>query len=212
LIVKAGSRFETYSTSGAAHYLKFVANQDTTAKSGLRLVRDLEHYGASATVEIDRENIVYHIKFSSQTPDSQELAIAAETLSCLLSPLLYEYEFERTRPKVLRSYESLCSTSKLLDVAHYVAFGDQALGLPLYSAPQRTNRLETAHLRHHLTSRYTPENVTIVGTGVSHGDLSNIFTQISQNIAAPFPTDEEIEQEKAVKILIANEKNYFSAY
>jgi len=172
LFVKAGSRYETRSTSGATHFLKYFAGQNNSMKSGLRLVRDLEHYGSTVDVSFDREYIGYHIALARY--EKIEVQIAAETLRFILSPLLQEYEVDRLRDVVRLDSETQDVTRQLLESAHAVAFRDQGLGLPLFAPQSSVESLDPRHLQRHLANNFLSKNMTIVGTGLPHETLCRI--------------------------------------
>jgi len=176
LFVKAGSRYETRSTSGATHFLKYFASQNNAKKSGLRLVRDLEHYGTTVNVDIGREYINYNISLARfQTIETK---IAAETLKFLLSPLLLEYEVTRLRDIVSQESQELCEMSKLLELAHSTAFRDQGLGQSLYAQPHSIEHIDGRHLHRHLTQNFVANNMVIVGTGMEHTSLRDVIDSL----------------------------------
>lgn len=176
LFVKASTRYETRTTSGATHFLKFFAGQSNSQKSGLRLVRDLEHYGATVNVSFDREYINYNISFSRF--ESQEIQIAAETLRFLLSPLLQEHEVDRIRELVAVESQGQDELQQLLDLAHQVAYRDQGLGQPLYAKPYAIERIDPRHLHRHLVANFKSGNMTLVGTGMEHGKVRDIVNSL----------------------------------
>jgi len=175
LYVNAGSRYENRQTIHAATFLKHLGYKGTHEKSALRLVRDVEHIGATFQTETTRDTVGYHIRGLRlpEKSDSVNLTVMAETLRYVLNPLLLEYEIERIRPIVAREAESAEHNPriKLFELIHAEAFRDTGLGqpfVPSYAVKKVTPQTIHAHVKNFY---YPGDRLTIVGTGIDHQQL-----------------------------------------
>jgi len=186
LFVKAGSRYENRQTLNSAHFLKRLAFKGTHEKSAIRLIRDLEHIGSTFSAEASREYLSYRIQGLrfSESADSVNLSIEAETLRCLLNPLLLEYELERVRPIVDHdvSVAENCRRTKAFELTHAEAFKDTGLGNPLYPTSYGVSGITPQKLHAHVKNFFYPgDRVVIVATGVNHSVLVKHLTPLFTN-------------------------------
>jgi len=180
LYLKAGSRYGSYETQGAGHFLKYFALQNTASKSALRNIRDLEHIGAAFESDFGREHIVHHTTFPRD--GGVGLDVALESVQSFLSPQIQEYEFKAVRGYVANDLEKRCTKYTLVDIAHGEAFRDQGLGQHLFALPHSVESVDSRVLHKFLSDNVTAANVTIVGTGVNHQQLvdraSRVFADV----------------------------------
>ncbi|KAJ2723138.1 ubiquinol-cytochrome c reductase core subunit 1 [Coemansia sp. Benny D115] len=170
LVINAGSRFETASTSGAAHYLKTFGFRNTQTRTSFRTVREAELNGATLTAEATRENITYTVQcFKEAVPYFVEVLgdIAAATR-------FTEHEFSEVSRLV--AFESLSArldpVTRALDGVHQAAFRS-GLGNSLYaleSSPVSTGDA----VRQYAQAALAPSRVAIVATGVDAQQLANL--------------------------------------
>jgi len=170
LYLKAGSRYETNQTAGAAHFLKHFAFQNNANKSALRFIRDLEHLGISMENGFSRDHLIYHLTLP-RSSDNTALRVSLESLQAVLSPLLLEYEFKVVRGSVSHDLANICTQSKLLELAHFQAFRDAGLGQSLYAPQYVVDTVDARILHTHLSSSVKGANVTLVGSGIDHDTL-----------------------------------------
>jgi len=101
--------------------------------------------------------------------------------------------------------QSICCTGKLVELAHALAFRDQALGQPLYAPQYAIDTIDARGIHRHLTSNFTAQNITLVGTGIDHATLRNILNMLFSNVAIqgnfyeldalpPLPADQAVSQ------------------
>jgi len=191
LFVRAGSRYETRQTSGAAHFMKHLAGQNNAFQSGLRLVRNLEHHACNVSVTFGREFISYNISFPNvdgQEPNSLFLSETVKNLCAMVSPLGFEYELDRIRGLVACESNHLSINSKLLETAHFYGFRDQGLGQPLFAQPSFIDGMKSNILQRHFEDNYHPNNMILVGTGVSHETIQQHATEVFSNYSATSTT------------------------
>jgi len=198
LFVKAGSRFENRQTSGASHFLSRLAYRCTNPKSGIRTVRDLEHFGTRYTSRAGRELLEFHLK--APRTGSPSLDIAVETLSYQLSPLLQYWQVGEVRPQVQADVESTDSFHTLLQAAHFEGFRDSGLANPTTCPSWNVDAIDNRHLYHHVSSNYFPgDRITVVGTGVDHRNFVSLVKPLfsSPSLKGSYT---EIRQSKPLQV------------
>jgi len=170
----AGSRFENRFTLGSSHFLQKLAFRYSTYKSGLRTVRDLEHFGSSFHAKQGREWMEWHTR--GPRTGGPALSIALETLNYQLSPLLQEWEINSIRPLVKYDIDQKCPVGHLLDLAHFSGFRDRGLGNPSTCPAWNVDNIDPRHLDYFAFHMY--KSVTLVGIGVQHGEFLDTATPI----------------------------------
>jgi len=182
MFVKAGSRYENRTTANSARFLKHLAFKGTHQKSALRLLRDLEHIGATLNTCASRETVSYHLCGirNPESSDSLNLNIIVETLRYLLNPLLLEYEIRAVKPVVAWEASTLNENpeKRIIEFLHSEGFRDSGLGLPLvaeYAISEVTGQKILNHVRRFY---YPGERISIVATGIDHSHLLKKLTPL----------------------------------
>ncbi|KAJ2024413.1 ubiquinol-cytochrome c reductase core subunit 1 [Coemansia sp. S85] len=173
LVINHGSRFETASTSGAAHYLKAFGFRNTQERTSFRTVREAELNGATLTASATRENITYTVQcFRDALPYFVDILgdIAAATK-------FSEHEF-RDIAKLVK-FESLGArenpVARVLDGVHQAAFRG-GLGNSLYaldSSPVQTGDA----VREYAASAMQSGRLAVVATGVDAPTLAALVAE-----------------------------------
>jgi len=167
LSVAAGSRFEGAGNAGTALLLKHMAFTATSARSDIKLARDLEGAGLTADAASGRESVLYTVSGSGDM--SEGLSAVAETA---LTPKLASWEVADIAGSLVSAELAAVSSdpSALLSEAlHEAAFGvDTPLGGAYYASPKGVTSDSLAGF---MSAYYTPSAMTVVGSGVAHADL-----------------------------------------
>ena len=163
--VRAGSRYETAATRGAARVLKHSGFKSTTEKSALRFFRDMEDAGVVSSTESDRETLIYRVD-ALRDGAHAALGMVADTL---LKPYLPGYEI--TESNALAGYDAAAEQGNLQavvgDMVHEAAFGRNApLGIPAVSG--NFGGVSGDAVRSFRESTFAGDRVVIAGTGVDH--------------------------------------------
>ena len=72
VVVKAGSRYETYSQLGSAHAMKVIAGASGKNHSGFAIIRNLQQIGSNLDVSYNRETITYSTTLMNKSMDDGE--------------------------------------------------------------------------------------------------------------------------------------------
>ncbi|KAJ1727085.1 ubiquinol-cytochrome c reductase core subunit 1 [Coemansia biformis] len=170
LVIKAGSRFETAETAGAAHYLKAFGFRNTQDRTSFRTIREAELNGATLTAEATRENITYRVQcFKEAVPYFVQVLAEVATATKFA-----EHEF-RDVAKVV-ALESLSARSDPATLAlggvHQAAFRS-GLGNSLY-APAASPVATGDAVRQYAQGALTGGRVAVVATGVDADTLAKL--------------------------------------
>ena len=184
--VKAGSRYETASTRGAARVLKHSGFKSTTSKSALRFFRDMEDAGVVASTESDRETLVYRADVLRDGA-SGALAMVAETIT---QPYLPGYEI--TESNALAGYDAAAEQGDMRaivgDMVHEVAFGRNApLGIP--GVAGNFGGVSGDAVRSFRDATFSGDRVVIAGTGVDHESFVRAAETLFDGLPASGATD-----------------------
>ncbi|OLY78719.1 Cytochrome b-c1 complex subunit 2, mitochondrial [Smittium mucronatum] len=172
VVLNMGSRFEKPDQAGVAHYLKAFGFRNSKEKTGFRKVREAELQGAMLTSELTRENVIYTVEcFKQDIPYFFEMINEMTTKT-----LFNSWEFEQVNSTVL--LESSIAASNPLTVLseqlHHAIYRT-GLGNSLYASP--SNSINSSEIvKNYLASRFTAENVAILGSGISTEQLSALVS------------------------------------
>eukprot|EP00614_Pseudopedinella_elastica_P005151 CAMPEP_0172597516 /NCGR_PEP_ID=MMETSP1068-20121228/17510_1 /TAXON_ID=35684 /ORGANISM="Pseudopedinella elastica, Strain CCMP716" /LENGTH=419 /DNA_ID=CAMNT_0013397061 /DNA_START=48 /DNA_END=1307 /DNA_ORIENTATION=- len=162
--IGAGSRF---ASAGEALLLKHMAFKGTTARSDIRLARDIEAAGLTVSSSCGRDAVL--LGASGPSPALAEgLEIVAESL---LTPKLVGWHVDEVKKESVAV--DLAAALKdpqvlLVEKLHEAAYGaGTPMGRALYAAPAA----EAAGLAAYLAGLSSPANMTLVGAGLSHAEL-----------------------------------------
>lgn len=189
VVIKAGSRYEDIESEGATHFLKHLAFKESKTKSPLRLIRDLEHIGASYQTNITRETISYNLK-AVRSNDKVSLAVLADSIHALLNPAVAEYDVNSLKSVVNEETQSVDRDPRatILSALHTEAFGVTGLGRSLYAQNYVIDDMTPEKILNHVNQHYRKGNgMIIVATGVEHKALSDLLTSKFQQGAAASP-------------------------
>jgi len=171
LYVHAGSRFENYLTKGSTHFLKHLAFKANKHKYSLNLIRDVEEVGGHYYTTISRDVVGYHTHGRN---DPATIKALAGTITSVISPQLYEWEFEEVKGIIEREHDKLRTDAETnsFEQLHRLAFRESGLGNNLFINEYDLKRLHPQHVQKHISDYYFPGNRMVVfGVGVPHDQL-----------------------------------------
>ena len=101
--IDAGSRYETASNNGAAHFLEHMAFKGTKNRTQQQLEVEIENMGGHLNAYTSREQTVYYAKvFKNDVPKAMEILS-----DILLNSKLDEAAITRERDVILREMEEV---------------------------------------------------------------------------------------------------------
>mmetsp|Transcript_20899 Transcript_20899/g.31169 ORF Transcript_20899/g.31169 Transcript_20899/m.31169 type:complete len:484 (-) Transcript_20899:108-1559(-) len=179
--IDAGSRYETASNNGAAHFLEHMAFKGTQKRTQQQLEVEIENMGGHLNAYTSREQTVYFAKvFKHAVPQ------AVEILSdILLNSKLDEGAIERERGVILREMEEVNKQQEelVLDHLHATAFQGTGLGRTILGPEENIRSLTKTDLKEYVDKHYTAGRMVIAGAGaVDHMELCDLAEKHFGNV------------------------------
>merc|ERR1712212_275629 len=167
VIVKAGSRNETYDNAGISHALRLAAGLGTKNNSAFAITRNLQQSGASMVCTQGREHTLYTVQGTRDQTD-----VAIEYLADVVSNQAFKpWELSRSVPRMKLELASSSPATQAVELLHQAAFRS-GLGNSLYSSQARVGSHGTAQLSQFVSKHFTSNRAALLGVGISHSSLT----------------------------------------
>jgi len=174
--IDAGSRYETASNNGAAHFLEHMAFKGTQKRTQQQLEVEIENMGGHLNAYTSREQTVYFAKVFKG-----DVGRAVEILSdILLHSKLDESAIERERDVILREMSEVNKQQEelVLDHLHSTAFQGTGLGRTILGPEENIRSLKKSDLSSYISTHYTAPRMVIAGAGaIDHGELCSMASE-----------------------------------
>eukprot|EP00550_Attheya_septentrionalis_P000357 CAMPEP_0198291266 /NCGR_PEP_ID=MMETSP1449-20131203/8851_1 /TAXON_ID=420275 /ORGANISM="Attheya septentrionalis, Strain CCMP2084" /LENGTH=475 /DNA_ID=CAMNT_0043989883 /DNA_START=12 /DNA_END=1439 /DNA_ORIENTATION=+ len=171
--IDAGSRYETASNNGAAHFLEHMAFKGTDKRTQQQLEVEIENMGGHLNAYTSREQTVYFAKVFKD-----DVGRAVEILSdILLNSKLDPSAIERERDVILREMAEVNKQQEelVLDHLHATAFQGTGLGRTILGPEENICSLSKADLTDYISTHYTAPRMVIAGAGaIDHSQLCDL--------------------------------------
>jgi len=171
--IDAGSRYETETDSGAAHFLEHMTFKGTDKRTQQQLEVEIENMGGHLNAYTSREQTVYFAKVFKK-----DVNRAVEILSnILLKSKLDPGAIERERDVILREMEEVNKQQEelILDHLHATAFQGTGLGRTILGSEENIRTLKREDLVNYIQTHYTAPRMVVAGAGaINHSELCEI--------------------------------------
>ncbi|XP_789891.4 cytochrome b-c1 complex subunit 2, mitochondrial [Strongylocentrotus purpuratus] len=168
VIVKAGSRYEGIDNLGASHCLRAFGHLTTSGASALSITRGLEEVGGSLETSTTREHVTYSVQCLRDNLDTGMFYLKNVSTGQEFRP----WEVKDNNERLL--FDLACYKDQLqlnvMEQLHSAAYRD-TLGQSIYAPEYMVGKHSTQMLKDFATSRFTADNMALVGVGVDHSDL-----------------------------------------
>ncbi len=170
IYVDMGSRDESPSLNGAAHFIEHLVFKGTSKRSAYEIVKCLEEVGGDLNAYTTREYTCFHASSLRE-----HLNLSMDVLSDLVSDALFDpAEFDKERQVILQ--EILMSTDDLeeyiFDLYFEKAFPNNSLSLPILGTESSLNAMKRDDLFNFYQSRYKAEHLIVSVAGfVEHDEV-----------------------------------------
>lgn len=167
VLVKAGSRYETYDTLGAAHALRNSVGLATKSHSAFGVTRNVQQMGTEIAATVGRE----YIKLSSQVLSSKIDALSDYLLEVVANPAFKPWELTEVKRRVGIDIADMQPAVRAIELLHKAAYRE-GLGNSLYSPQYMVGKhgpilLDAFHQKH-----FTADRACLVAVGdVDHNHL-----------------------------------------
>ncbi|XP_055699466.1 mitochondrial-processing peptidase subunit beta [Phlebotomus papatasi] len=170
LWIDAGSRYESNSNNGVAHFLEHMAFKGTSKRSQTDLELEVENLGAHLNAYTSREQTVFYAKCLSK-----DVPKAVEILADIIqNSKLGESEIERERGVILREMQEVESNLQevVFDHLHATAFQGTPLGNTILGPTKNIKSIGRQDLQDYISTHYKAARIVLAGAGgVRHEDL-----------------------------------------
>jgi len=167
VLVKAGSRYETYDSLGASHALKNAVGLSTKSHSAFGVTRNVQQMGTNIEVNNARE----YISFSSQVLSSKVDAVADYLLDSVANPAFKAWEVSDVTRRVGLDLSQMDPATRATELLHKAAFRD-GLGNSLYTPQHMVGRHGPLALGAYHQKVVTADRSCLFAVGdVPHGHL-----------------------------------------
>jgi len=182
--IDAGSRYESASDNGAAHFLEHMAFKGTTTRDARALETEVENMGGHLNAYTSREQTCYYARvFSKDVP------AALDILGDILQrSLLDAAAVERERDVILREMQEVEGVPEevVFDHLHATAFQRTPLGRTILGPASNVKSLTRDDLARYIRTNYTaPRMVVAAAGGVDHAKL----VELSKKALGGLPSD-----------------------
>lgn len=179
--VRTGSRTETASTSGAAHFLEHMAFKGTKKRSAEDIAREIEDVGGIINAYTSRETTAYHLKLLKE---NTELGI--EILSDILqNPTFLEEEFKREKDVILQELAASLDEPEeiVFDELQEITYPNCAMGWSILGNKQSITDMSVEKLKKFMQTHYHPKNMVLSASGyLDHQEFVNLCQKYFINL------------------------------
>ncbi|RZA04591.1 MAG: insulinase family protein, partial [Proteobacteria bacterium] len=161
--VKGGSRHETPSQAGLAHFLEHMMFKGTTKRTALDIARDVDLVGGDFNAMTTREYTCFHL-----TLPNKEINFALELLTDILKESRFDSaELERERMVVLQEFAMVEESPEewVHDVLFEKAFGNHPLGRPILGTEKVLKSFTRSDVQRYFQQHYYSKNIVITMAG-----------------------------------------------
>ena len=164
VLVETGSKYETKTTNGIAHFLEHMCFKGTTRRPNTQIIsNELDSLGAEYNAFTSQEYTGYYAKVAAkQFPKALDLVA---DIYC--DPLLSEEEIEREKGVIadeINMYEDV-PMRKVSDLFMEVLYGDQPAGWSITGKKETIRTFTQKDFLEYRKSHYVPEATTVVISG-----------------------------------------------
>merc|ERR1712142_1101322 len=192
LWIDTGSRFESDSNNGVAHFLEHMAFKGTSKRSQTDLELEVENVGAHLNAYTSREQTVFYAKCLSE-----DLERAVEVLSDIVQNSKFgEQEIERERGVILREMQEVEMNLQevVFDHLHAVAYQGTPLGRTILGPTGNIKSISRDDLTHYLKTHYKGPRMVLAGAGgVDHEALCKMAETHFAKIGIDCPNEVPID-------------------
>jgi len=169
VVIKAGSRNETYDNAGVSHALRVASGLATKKNTAFGMVRNLQQVGGNMSCTQGREHTLYAVQTTRDVSD-----IGLEYLTDSVSNSLYKpWEVQRTLPRMKLELATRSPATQAMELLHEAAFRS-GLGNSLYCPSSKVGSHGTAAINQFTAKHFTAGRTALLGVGISHSSLTKL--------------------------------------
>jgi len=198
--IDAGSRFETVSDNGTAHFLEHMSFKGTNKRTQKDIELLIENIGSNLNAYTSREQTVYYAKTLTKN-----ISTSIEVLSDILQNSKFDYSaITRERDVILREYEEVqkMKDEVVFDELHKIAFPHSSLGFTILGPTENIKKITRDNIKSYISTNYTTDRMVIIGAGgVDHDELVELAKKLFSKIPQPTNNKEIYDKFKNAKFV-----------
>lgn len=168
IVVRAGSKYESYGNLGVSHLLRVGASLATKSHTSLSVVRNLQQLGAGLNCSQGREYMVYNTQATKDKLDH----VVDFFVDAVTNPAFKPWELSDNKWRLSLDLAEQSDQSKATELLHKAAYRT-GLGNSLYAPEYMLGKLKPAVVEEFYKKYYTTTSAILVGVGISHKKLLN---------------------------------------
>ena len=187
--VRTGARDETDDVAGVSHFLEHMVFKGTPTRSAEQVNLEFDAMGADYNAYTSEEQTVY---YASVLPEYQTPAV--ELLADILRPSLRKEDFDTEKKVIVEEIRMYLDQPPFGadDVVRALHYGSHPLGRSVLGTVESITALSVDAMREYFNARYSPRNITLVGSGRIDFDA---FRRDAERLCGSWPS---IVAERAV--------------
>lgn len=181
--VDAGSRFESDTTNGVAHFLEHMIFKGTARRSKRGLEMEVEDMGGHLNAFTSREMTAYYAQVVNK-----DTVAAMELLADILQNSAFPLDaLESERNVIVRELQEVEKQKDevVYDLLHMAAFEGNALARPILGPLENIQSITRDMIQDYITTNYTAPRMVVAAAGGVHHDQ---IVSLSERCLAQFST------------------------
>ncbi|KAH8366079.1 hypothetical protein KR093_008896 [Drosophila rubida] len=175
IVLRAGSRNESYDTLGTSHLLRLAGSLSTERSSAFAIARHIQQIGGTLTAWGDREFVGYTVETTS---DNVETGLSF--LQDLVQPAFKPWELKDNIKTLKNQLDAVTTEQRAIELVHKAAFRS-GLGNSIYIPRFQLGQLSSESLLHYVANNFSAGSAAVVGVGIEN----NTLTGFAQNLNFP---------------------------
>ncbi len=190
--LRVGSRDESASLNGLAHFAEHMAFKGTSRRDAHGISMAIEHVGGTINAYTAKDHTAYQTVLLAE-----HAGVALDVLSDVLAHSVYPAEeIEREREVILQELADAADDPESVaqDAFDALAYPRQALGRPILGTTRFVRRVTRADFLAHQAAHCTAANIVVAGVGGLEHEA--FFEQVAQHFG-DLPAGEPLARENA---------------
>jgi predicted Zn-dependent peptidase len=193
LYIGSGSRAETKSENGIAHFIEHMLFKGTKKRNAKDIVEAIESVGGSINAYTSRELTVYHTKTLKE-----DFGTSLDVLTDMIQhSMLADEEFKQEQNVIIQEINQSFDSPEdaIYDDFQVQAYGDHAMGRPILGTEDTIMSMTPDHLRSFIDRHYHTGNIVLCGAGnINHAQ----FTEQAAHYFQKAPLVQDVTPQKSI--------------
>lgn len=181
--INAGSRDDTPSKEGLAHFMEHIAYRHTKSKNSRQIAEGFESVGAYTNAFTTQEHTCFYVR-TLKKHFKKTLGLLADIT---VNPIFRQKDIEKEKLIILEEIKSTLDDPEelLFDHADRIAFGEHPLGNPITGNLESVATIKYEDLIEFHSRFYVPANMIITAAGnITHDKLAELAEKLFGDLPA----------------------------